>query len=193
MSETYIPAGLRRLVIERANGQCEYCRLPAAVSFYPYEVDHIIAEKHDGATEAGNLAYTCARCNRFKGTDLGSFDPQTREFTFLFNPRMQLWEEHYDLIETKESAWPMLQEWFRHSTNPVEVLPASDPHRADALAARQVTTRSPMGAIIYETGGLLIDHGWIRILGSGSVRGNRTLPEWNHGRTVAVIGDYHSC
>jgi hypothetical protein len=97
-----------------------------------------------------------------------------------------------DLIETKESAWPMLQEWFRHSTNPVEVLPASDPHRADALAAMQVTTRSPMGAIIYETGGLLIDHGWIRILGSGSVRLPRTLPEWNHGRTVAVIGDYPS-
>jgi hypothetical protein len=99
VSETYIPAGLRRLVIERANGQCEYCRLPAAVSFYPYEVDHIIAEKHDGATEAGNLAYTCARCNRSRGTDLGSFDPQTREFTFLFNPRMQVWEEHFVVQE----------------------------------------------------------------------------------------------
>lgn len=99
MSETYIPAGLRRLVIERANGRCEYCLLSASVSFYPSEVDHIIAEKHDGVTEADNLAYTCARCNRFKGSDLGSFDPQTREFTFLFNPRTQVWDEHFAVQE----------------------------------------------------------------------------------------------
>jgi len=40
-------------------------------------------------------------------------------------------------------------------------------NRKSALVAVQVTTRSPMGAIIYETGGILVDHGWIRILGSG--------------------------
>jgi hypothetical protein len=69
--------------------------LSAAVAFYPHEVDHIIAEKHDGATEIDNLACTCARCNRFKGSDLGSFDPQTGQFAFLFNPRAQVWTEHF--------------------------------------------------------------------------------------------------
>ena len=59
------------------------------------KADHIIAEKHDGKTEPDNLAYTCARCNRFKGTDLGSFDPLTGQFTFLFNPRAQAWDEHF--------------------------------------------------------------------------------------------------
>lgn len=82
-------------MIERAGARCEYCLLSTNVSFYPPEVDHIIAEKHDGVTEADNLAYTCARCNRFKGTDLGSFDPQTGQFTFLFNPRTQGWDEHF--------------------------------------------------------------------------------------------------
>ena len=37
-----------------------------------------------------------------------------------------------------------------------------------ALYKTQVTTRSPMGAIIYETMNILIDNGWIRILGSGN-------------------------
>lgn len=95
MSVTYIPAALRRLIEERANRLCEYCLLPADVSFFPHEVDHVIAEKHGGATNADNLAFTCWRCNRHKGSDLGSFDPQTGAFSFLFNPRTQQWTEHF--------------------------------------------------------------------------------------------------
>ena len=92
---TYIPAVLRRLVEERANYRCEYCLLPAGVAFFSHEVDHVIAEKHGGATEANNLAFACWRCNRYKGTDLDSFDPQTGAFSFLFNPRTQRWNEHF--------------------------------------------------------------------------------------------------
>jgi hypothetical protein len=95
MSSTYIPAALRREVEERAKHRCEYCLLPAMVSFFPHEIDHVIAQKHGGQTEADNLAFTCWRCNRHKGTDLGSFDPQTGEFSFLFNPRTQQWSEHF--------------------------------------------------------------------------------------------------
>jgi len=36
-----------------------------------------------------------------------------------------------------------------------------------------------MGAIALETGGLLIDHGWVRVLGGGSAELPRTIPEWN--------------
>ncbi len=99
MSSTYIPAALRRLVEERANHRCEYCLIPDKVSFFPNEIDHIIAEKHGGKTDADNLAFTCWRCNRHKGTDLGSFDPQTGEFSFLFNPRRQKWSEHFAFDE----------------------------------------------------------------------------------------------
>jgi len=91
----YVSDSLRRLVIERAAQVCEYCLLPSALSFYPHEVDHVIALKHQGKTSADNLAYACWRCNRFKGSDLGSFDPDTGEFAFLFNPRTQLWSEHF--------------------------------------------------------------------------------------------------
>jgi hypothetical protein len=41
-----------------------------------------------------------------------------------------------------------------------------------------------MGAIVYSTGGIMIDDGWIRILGSGSDRLLRSLPEWNKGKSA---------
>lgn len=95
MSSTYIPIALRRLVEERADYRCEYCLIPTFVAFFPHEIDHVIAKKHGGATDVNNLGFTCWRCNRHKGTDLGSFDPQTGDFSFLFNPRIQKWSEHF--------------------------------------------------------------------------------------------------
>jgi hypothetical protein len=95
VSITHIPATLRRLVIKRAENRCEYCLLPAGIAFFPHEVDHVIAEKHGGQTKAENLAFACWRCNRRKGSDLGSFDPQTQSFSLLFNPRRQVWTEHF--------------------------------------------------------------------------------------------------
>jgi len=89
-----------------------------------------------------------------------------------------------ELINTDEPAWPEVQEWIAGATNSVEVLPVNEADRAAALLAIQVTTRSPMGAIVYETGGLLIDHGWLRILGSGHSRLPRSLASWNEGRTM---------
>jgi 5-methylcytosine-specific restriction endonuclease McrA len=94
---TYIPTALRREVVERARNRCEYCLLSAEVAFFPHEVDHVVAEKHGGATDIDNLALACWRCNRHKGSDLTSFDPQTRELSTLFNPRTQVWSEHFAL------------------------------------------------------------------------------------------------
>jgi hypothetical protein len=97
VSSTYISAALRRLVEERAEYRCEYCLLSANLSFFAHEIDHVIPEKHDGKTDVNNLAYTCWRCNRHKGTDLGSFDPETGNFSFLFNPRKHNWSKHFQL------------------------------------------------------------------------------------------------
>ena len=49
-----------------------------------------------------------------------------------------------------------------------------------------------MGSIIYETGGILVDHGWLRILGSGNSRLPRSLPSWNYGRSFFVSGEQPS-
>jgi len=63
------------------------------------------------------------------------------------------------LLEKAEAAWPLVQQWIRAATNQIEVLPASDERRSDAVVATQVTARAPLGAIIYETGGILVDNG----------------------------------
>jgi hypothetical protein len=94
---TYVSAALRRLVTERANAQCEYCRFPQTASLFAFEMEHIIAEKHDGITEAENLALSCPCCNRFKGSDIGSIDPQTQQLTPFFHPRRQEWSDHFQL------------------------------------------------------------------------------------------------
>jgi hypothetical protein len=54
MSQTYIPAALRRLARERAQDRCEYCLIPEAGTFAAHWIDHIVAEKHGGKTEAEN-------------------------------------------------------------------------------------------------------------------------------------------
>ena len=94
-----------------------------------------------------------------------------------------------DLIDPNDSGWKLVKEWIDTAENKVEILPA-DPQKAkDALYQLQVTTNSPMGAIVYKTGGLLIDDGWIRILGSGSSKLNRSLPDWNKGKSFKEAGE----
>jgi hypothetical protein len=97
MSKTYISVALRKQVYERAKGCCEYCLIPDVASFSPHEIDHIIAEKHDGRTESENLALSCTLCNKYKGSDLASIDPGTEKIVPLYHPRQNLWHEHFCL------------------------------------------------------------------------------------------------
>jgi hypothetical protein len=97
MTRAYVPAALRRDVIERAENRCEYCRFPQSASLLAFEVEHIVAEKHGGATALDNLALACPYCNRYKGTDLGSLDPTTGILTPFFHPRTQNWHDHFEL------------------------------------------------------------------------------------------------
>ena len=92
---------LRRRIIARADGCCEYCLVPDGLSFYTHEIDHIVAEKHGGLNEAQNLACACWRCKRHKGTDLTSIDPDTGVVVQLFNPRTQIWTEHFRLDDAR--------------------------------------------------------------------------------------------
>ena len=88
-----------------------------------------------------------------------------------------------DLIKTTDPAWPLIQEWLAEAANPVEILPRNPAATEAELIKTQVTTRSVMGAVVYETGSILIDHGWLRILGSSSAKLPRGLASWNIGRT----------
>jgi hypothetical protein len=98
---TYIPEALRRQVIQRAEECCEYCLIHQSDSLYTHEVDHIIATKHRGATTLENLCLACLDCNRAKGSDFGSFDPETGAVAMLYNPRQQEWTAHFRLDGAK--------------------------------------------------------------------------------------------
>lgn len=88
-------AALTRLVWQRAENRCEYCRILQDHDDPPFEIDHIIARKHGGRTVPSNLALSCFSCNSAKGPNIGGLDRRTRRFTPLFHPRRQKWPRHF--------------------------------------------------------------------------------------------------
>ena len=76
-------------------GKCEYCLIHQDFSIYSHEVDHAVAVKHGGSSTEENLVLACLSCNRYKGSDLTSIDPITKEITSLFNPRSHKWSNHF--------------------------------------------------------------------------------------------------
>ena len=89
---------LRRQVRGRAAERCEYCRLPDRIELTgPFHVEHIVARQHRGTDDLSNLAWACSRCNRHKGTNLSAVDPDSGKVVFLFNPRVEKWEGHFEI------------------------------------------------------------------------------------------------
>ena len=83
----------------RAGNACEYCRmLQAATPLIPFHVEHIISKQHGGTDDATSLALACDRCNAYKGPNLTSIDPDTRTLVALFNPRRDVWSQHFRWI-----------------------------------------------------------------------------------------------
>ncbi|PSB01301.1 HNH endonuclease [Merismopedia glauca] len=99
MAHPYISVELRRLVINRADSLCEYCLILETDRPSGCQIEHIISLKHGGPTTEDNLAYACVFCNLQKGTDLGSINWQTGELVRFFNPRRDLWADHFRLDE----------------------------------------------------------------------------------------------
>jgi hypothetical protein len=90
-----MPHRLYDLVAERAKHRCEYCRAVEAISNSPFEVEHIQPTAQGGADDAVNLALSCSACNRSKQAATTGLDPQTVLVVRLFNPRTDLWHEHF--------------------------------------------------------------------------------------------------
>jgi len=88
---------LRKQVAKRAVFRCEYCKLKESDSYLSFEVERIIAQKHGGGNEISNLAYSCPRCNQYKGTDLTTFLGSYQNLIPLFNPRLQVWSENFKI------------------------------------------------------------------------------------------------
>ena len=83
-----------------------------------------------------------------------------------------------ELISREEHAWSLVQESLQRGGGQVVIRAASVARGQRALAHLQVSTRSPLGAVALEADHIVIDHGWLRILGAGS-KGVWGLVEWN--------------
>lgn len=82
-------------VRDRAGNRCEYCKLPQFCSIAPFEIDHIIARKHGGDSNAENLCLACFYCNSAKGANIAGVDRDTGQIVRLFHPRRDEWEGHF--------------------------------------------------------------------------------------------------
>ena len=90
-----IPRAIQQQVHERASGLCEYCHLPDACTTLPFQIDHIIAEKHGGLTTLENRAYCYLHCNAVKRPNIAGVNQETGDVVRLFHPRKDTWEEHF--------------------------------------------------------------------------------------------------
>jgi hypothetical protein len=63
-------------------------------------LEHIRPESRGGLTSEKNLWLACRRCNEYKGTQIDAYDPLTGKRVRLFNPRTQLWSEHFTWDES---------------------------------------------------------------------------------------------
>lgn len=98
---SYIPEKLRKEIAKRANYRCEYCKIPQLPIQLKHEPDHILPRKHGGENTLENLAFACFYCNRHKGTDISGFDDLTENLTAFFNPRTQIWTEHFQILNAE--------------------------------------------------------------------------------------------
>jgi hypothetical protein len=79
----------------QAGPRCGYCRTSARIIGQPLTVEHIIPTARGGTSAEENLWLTCRRCNEFKGVQVDAVDPETATRVPLFNPRQQVWQEHF--------------------------------------------------------------------------------------------------
>ena len=100
MAKPQLSVKIRDAVIERARSCCEYCQSQLQYSGNSFELDHIHPVSLAGDSLLENLALACGGCNRHKSNKTQSVDPATGETVTLFNPRSELWGNHFGWVAT---------------------------------------------------------------------------------------------
>jgi len=95
MTRARIPAEVERHVREAARNRCGYCLSPQHLVMARLEIEHIIPISKGGSNDESNLWLSCPICNRYKGDKTTAIDPETGKEVPLFNPRTQVWSEHF--------------------------------------------------------------------------------------------------
>lgn len=95
-----IPDDLRKKVQESFHYRCAYCQSSQQYVLGVLEIDHIIPLSLGGTSDETNLCLACRLCNNYKSNQIDAIDLTTNTNVRLFNPRTQLWKEHFEWDET---------------------------------------------------------------------------------------------
>jgi hypothetical protein len=96
----------RAEVTSRAGHQGEYCRLPTRGQVATFPIDHVIPRSRNGTNDLDNLALTCPHCNAHKWNEIEAPDNSTGEISRFFNPRKDVWIEHFEWSTT--NSWELI-------------------------------------------------------------------------------------
>ncbi|HVS73491.1 MAG TPA: HNH endonuclease signature motif containing protein [Phycisphaerae bacterium] len=96
-----MPRIRRDFLRDRAGGRCEYCHFPERFLAAGLTLDHVIAQQHRGGDGEENLAMACLHCNACKGPNIASMDWQSSQVVRLFNPRLDRWDDHFQIVEDR--------------------------------------------------------------------------------------------
>lgn len=96
MKRTYISDQLREKVRQTAQYRCGFCLFQECYSLSVFQIDHIIPVAQGGTNNEENLWLVCEPCNRAKSDKLEGFDSVADSTVSLFNPRTQIWSDHFD-------------------------------------------------------------------------------------------------
>lgn len=91
-----ISTKVRAKVCRDAKNRCGYCLLPQMILSSPLEIEHILPISAGGTDEEDNLCLACRECNSHKSAKIDVFDYETGQTVRLFNPRTQIWNEHFE-------------------------------------------------------------------------------------------------
>ena len=91
-----IARALRRRIAETAQHRCGYCQTQERVIGMALEIEHIFPEALGGDSTESNLWLACPSCNRHKSQNTHAVDRETGQSVPFFNPRNQLWHEHFE-------------------------------------------------------------------------------------------------
>ncbi len=84
----------------QAKNRCGYCINPQELMPYKLEIEHIIPKASRGETLEENLWLACRECNSHKAAKIKALDFLTGKTVKLFNPRKQVWSEHFEFNQT---------------------------------------------------------------------------------------------
>jgi 5-methylcytosine-specific restriction endonuclease McrA len=95
MVRARIPAEIERRIRAAARNRCGYCLSPQHLVMARLEIEHLMPLSKGGTNDESNLWLACPLCNGYKSDKTTAVDPETGEVVPLFNPRTQVWSEHF--------------------------------------------------------------------------------------------------